>query len=252
MKKLLLKRKAVVVGGGGRIGGAVTRAFLRHGAEVLVVDRAEESLRRIAEGVPAGEWAHCHPCRLEMDHESSVDELTRVVADRLDWVDILVNCLGYIYRAPFTAHSMAELDKLMRLNFSITFAICQKIASMMVKRGSGKIINFASVGGFRPEKEHSGYCAAKAALIALSRVMALELSPKHIQVNVVAPGPTETVPFSSPYYTEHSEVLQAIETMTGRIGHPEDHVGLVVFLASGHSDWITGQVIASDGGWGLA
>jgi NAD(P)-dependent dehydrogenase (short-subunit alcohol dehydrogenase family) len=252
MKKLLSEKKAVIVGGAGRIGSAITRAFLRHGAEVLLVDREEESLRRIVGELPVGERAHCHLCRLEMDHEGSVDELARVVADRLDWVDILVNCLGYIYRAPFTAHSMVELDKLMRLNFSITFAVCQKIASMMLKRGSGKIINFSSVGGFRPEKEHSGYCAAKAALIALSRVMALELSSKHIQVNVVAPGPTETVPFSSPYYAEHPEALQAIETMTGRIGHPEDHTGLVVFLASGQSDWITGQVIASDGGWGLA
>jgi len=251
MKKLLLEKKAVIVGGGGRIGSAITRAFLHHGATVLLVDRDEESLRRITEELPSGERTLCHPCRLEMDRESSVDELAREVAERLNWADILVNCLGYIYRAPFTTHSMVELNKLMRLNFSITFAVCQKIASMMVKRGSGKIINFASVGGFRPEKEHSGYCAAKAALIALSKVMALELSQKHVQVNVVAPGPTETVPFSSPFYKEHPEALQAIETVTGRIGHPEDHTGLVVFLASDQSDWITGQVIASDGGWGL-
>ncbi|MBN2552115.1 MAG: SDR family oxidoreductase [Spirochaetales bacterium] len=251
MKKLLLQKKAVIVGGAGRIGSAITRAFLLHGAQVLLVDRDEESLRRISEDLPAGERARCHPCRLEMDHENSVDELARVVEEKLVWTDILVNCLGYIYRAPFTIHSMAELNKLMKLNFSINFAVCQKIASMMVERGSGKIINLASVGGFRPEKEHSGYCAAKAALIALSKVMALELSPKNIQVNIVAPGPTETVPFSSPYYTEHPEALQAIETVTGRIGHPEDHTGLLVFLASDQSDWITGQVIASDGGWAL-
>ena len=119
MKKLLSEKKAVIVGGAGRIGSAITRAFLRHGAEVLLVDREEESFRRIVGELPVGERAHCHLCLLEMDHEGSVDELARVVADRLDWVDILVNCLGYIYRAPFTAHSMVELDKLMRLNFSI-------------------------------------------------------------------------------------------------------------------------------------
>lgn len=252
MKELLSDKKAVIVGGGGRIGSAIARAFVRNGAEVLLVDREEESLRRVTGELPVGERQRCHPCPLEMDHEGSANELARVVAERLDGVDILVNCLGYIYRAPFTDHSTAELDKLLRLNFSITFTVCQKIASMMVARGSGKIINFSSVGGFRPEKEHSGYCAAKAALIALSRVMALELSPNHIQVNVVAPGPTETIPFTSPYYTEHPEALQAIEAVTGRIGHPEDHAGLVVFLASDQSGWITGQVIASDGGWSLA
>jgi NAD(P)-dependent dehydrogenase (short-subunit alcohol dehydrogenase family) len=251
MLKLLQGKRAVVVGGAGRIGSAVTQAFFRHGARVLVVDRNEEAIRRITEELPAGDQALCHPCCLEMDHEGSADELVKIVAERLDWTDILVNCLGYIYRAPFTAHSMAETDKLMRLNFSIPFAVCQKIASMMVKRGSGKIINFSSVGGLRFEKEHSGYCAAKAALIALSKVMALELSPQHIQINVVAPGPTETVPFKSPFYSEHPEALKAIEAVTGRIGHPDDHTGLVVFLASDQSDWITGQVIASDGGWGL-
>lgn len=251
MKKLLLNKKAVIVGGGGRIGSAVGRAFIRNGAELLLVDRDEASLRRMSAELNPEERIRCHPCCLEMTREGSADELAGVVTERLAGVDILVNCMGYIYRAPFIIHSSVEMEKLMKLNFSIPFAFCQKMAAMMVEGGSGKIINFASVGGFRVEKEHAGYCAAKAALIALTRVMALELLPHHIQVNAVAPGPTETVPFSSPYYTEHPEALKAIEAVTGRIGQPRDHIGLVVFLASSQSDWITGQVIASDGGFGL-
>ncbi|MDD4208592.1 SDR family oxidoreductase, partial [Mesotoga sp.] len=103
------------------------------------------------------------------------------------------------------------------------------------------------------EKEHAGHCAAKAGIIAISKVMALELASANIQVNVIAPGPTETVPFTSPFYFQHPEVLKRIEEKTpaGRIGHPEDHTGLIVFLASDESNWITGQVIMSDGGLGL-
>ncbi|MFW6173050.1 MAG: SDR family NAD(P)-dependent oxidoreductase, partial [Elusimicrobiota bacterium] len=86
-----------------------------------------------------------------------------------------------------------------------------------------------------------------------TRVMALELASYNIQVNVIAPGPTETKPFSSDFYLNNPEILSQIKKATpaGRIGHPEDHVGLALFLASNESDWITGQVISSDGGLGL-
>ena len=123
----------------------------------------------------------------------------------------------------------------------------------MVKNNHGKIINIASIGGLYPEKGHSGHCAAKAGIIAISKVMALELASNNIQVNVVAPGPTETIPFSSPFYTQHPDILANLEEKTpaGRIGHPEDHTGLLILLASDASDWITGQVIISDGGLSL-
>jgi NAD(P)-dependent dehydrogenase (short-subunit alcohol dehydrogenase family) len=117
----------------------------------------------------------------------------------------------------------------------------------------GRIIVFAAVGGLRPEVNHSGYCAAKAALVGFARVAAVELARKNIQVNIIAPGPTETIPFKSPYYSEHPQVLADIEGRTplGRIGHPEDHIGLAIFLASDESAWITGQVLFSDGGLSL-
>ena len=168
-------------------------------------------------------------------------------------VDILLNCPAYIYRAPFVDHPIEEIDRQWHINVRIVFMLSQVVAKMMSKNGGGKIINLASVGGLFPEKEHAGHCAAKAGIIAISKVMALELASANIQVNVIAPGPTETVPFTSPFYSQHPEVLKRIEEKTpaGRIGHPEDHTGLMVFLASDESNWITGQVIMSDGGLGL-
>jgi len=141
----------------------------------------------------------------------------------------------------------------MHTNVRLLLLVSKVIGRKMAKAKKGKIINLASIGGVRPEKEHLAHCAAKSAVIAVSKVMALELAEHNIQVNVVAPGPTETIPFSSPFYTAHPDVLKRIEESTplGRIGHPEDHTGLLLFLASEESDWITGQVILSDGGLAL-
>ncbi len=182
-----------------------------------------------------------------------MDEISDLLEEKTWKVDILLNCPAYIYRAPFVDHPIEEIDRQWHINVRIVFMLSQVVAKMMSKNGGGKIINLASVGGLFPEKEHAGHCAAKAGIIAISKVMALELASANIQVNVIAPGPTETVPFTSPFYSQHPEVLKRIEEKTpaGRIGHPEDHTGLMVFLASDESNWITGQVIMSDGGLGL-
>jgi NAD(P)-dependent dehydrogenase (short-subunit alcohol dehydrogenase family) len=254
MKPILGGKRAVVIGGAGRIGSAVTAAFLENGAEVLMVDQSEQNLLAVRNKMQPDHCKLCHTLAQKVNTPEEAEVLAIRVKTILKQVDILVNCPGYIYRSPFLEHSPDELEELWRRNVKISFLTCQAMGQLMAEHGSGKIINFASVGGVRPERGHSGYCAAKAAVIAFSRVIALELAQYNIQVNVIAPGPTETVPFSAPYYLEHPEVLRQIETTTpaGRIGHPEDHIGLLVFLASDASNWVTGQVIMSDGGLSLS
>jgi NAD(P)-dependent dehydrogenase (short-subunit alcohol dehydrogenase family) len=244
----LAGKGAVIIGGAGRIGRAVGKAFAESGAGVMLVDRREPELAAAAEA--------CGGCPTLAADIGTMEDCRRVAdeaARQLGCVDVLVNCPGGIYRSPFLDHSVDALGDLWNVNVRVPFMTSQVFGNMMKQNGEGKIINFASVGGTRPEAGHSGYSAAKAGLIAFSRVAAMELAAYNIQVNVVAPGPTETIPFTSPFYTQHPEVLKSIETRTpaGRIGHPEDHVGLVVFLASDESDWVTGQVILCDGGFGL-
>lgn len=248
-------KNAVVIGGAGRIGFEVGKALLGAGANVMLVDkRAEQLAKAQAACTSKGEGlGKCYSVTADLSRLEDCDALGREAAKVLGRVDVLVNCPGGIYRAPFVEHSLEALSDLWDVNVRLPFMTCQVFARMMKEHGGGKIINFASVGGTRPEATHAGYCSAKAGLIAFSRVAALELAPSNIQVNVVAPGPTETTPFTSRFYLEHPEVLKSIETRTpsGRIGHPDDHVGLVLFLASDESNWITGQVIMSDGGLGL-
>lgn len=249
----LAHKNAVIIGGAGRIGRAVGREFVDAGARVILVDRRAEEVRSAAEWCGQGDPGKCTAVAINLRTFEDCTALAMECHEVLGKVDILVNCPGGIYRAAFLDHSVDALGELWDMNVKLPFMTCQAFGRTMKERGSGKIINFASVGGVRPEATHAGYCAAKAGLIAFSRVAAMELAPNNVQVNVVAPGPTETLPFTSPFYLEHPEVLRGIEERTpaGRIGHPEDHVGLVTFLASDESNWISGQVVMSDGGLGL-
>jgi NAD(P)-dependent dehydrogenase (short-subunit alcohol dehydrogenase family) len=249
----LEEKIAVVFGGAGRVGKEAAEAFLRHGASVLLVDGAADKLESVHEALHIEFPGKCEALPIYIDSQEKAGELRNFIRAKYGRVDILLNAPAYISRAPFLEHTIEEIDRQWQINFRIVYMVSQEMARMMAERKSGKIINVASIGGIKPEKGHAGHCAVKAALIALSKVMALELAEQNIQVNVIAPGPTETRPFTSSYYLEHPEVLRDIEKKTpaGRIGAPQDHAGLLVFLASPQSDWITGQVILSDGGLGL-
>ena len=245
---------AVILGGAGRIGSAAAAAFMEGGARVLLVDKSQDKLDVALGGLASRFTGQCSGLCLEVRTEEEARALADAAKARYGKADILLNAPAYISRAPFLEHSIAEVDLQWQVNFRAVYMASREIARLMAEGGGGKIINIASIGGLRPEKGHAGHCAVKAALIALTKVMALELAERNIQVNVIAPGPTETRPFSSDYYLKNPSVLRDIESRTpaGRIGAPADHAGLLVFLASSRSDWITGQVIMSDGGLGLA
>jgi len=255
MGKRLENKVAVIFGGAGRIGSSAAEAFWSEGASLALIDKNSEKLATIKQRLLKGrrEDQRCIAIESNIESESDARTVSQKLIEIFGRIDILLNCPAYIFRAPFLDHPVEELDRQWHVNVRLVFIFSQAIARVMKDGGGGKIINMASIGGQYPEREHTGHCAAKAGIIAISRVMALELAQFNIQVNVVAPGPTETVPFSSPFYLQHPEVLQRIESRTpaGRIGHPEDHTGLLVFLACKESDWITGQVILSDGGLSL-
>lgn len=252
-EKCLEGKVAIVFGGAGRIGKAAAEAFLSNGASVLLVDRVDQKLNAILGEFLLTYPGKCGILHLEIDSQGKAKELGDFVRSKYGRADILLNAPAYISRAPFLEYSIEEMDKQWQANFRIVYMVSQEIARIMVQGHSGKIINIASIGGIKPEKGHAGHSAVKAALIALTKVMALELAEYNVQVNAIAPGPTETKPFSSNYYPEHPHELKNIEDRTplGRIGNPQDHTGLLVFLASSQSDWITGQIISSDGGLGL-
>mgnify|MGYP000864383370 CR=1 FL=1 len=243
---ILAGKQAIVTGAAGRIGQAVTKELLQQGARILAIDADGETLREMeTDSVTAYE--------ADLLDEQSYVQLQKMV-ENLPKLDIVVNCMGGIYRSPFLAHDPEQFKRLWMLNVYTVMRICQITCTKMVTQEEGKIINFAAVGAIRPNQNHSGYCAAKASLVAFSRTLALEMAPYGIQVNVIAPGPTETIPPTSTYYADHPEIYHGVinSTPQARLGTPEDHMGLVTFFASHRSNWTTGQVVMSDGGLELS
>ena len=163
-------------------------------------------------------------------------------------IDVLVNNAGYEDVADFLKVTPEQFDAIVGVNLRGAFFMAQAAAGAMGDRG-GKIINIGSLGSYIGLAQSSVYCATKGAVIQMTRTMAIELAPRHIQVNAIAPGYFVT-PMAQPFYDdpEHRAWIEW-RIPAGRWGTTEDLAGPAIFLASAASDYITGQVIIVDGGW---
>ena len=164
-------------------------------------------------------------------------------------IDILVNNAGIIRRADLLDFSEEDWDAVTDTNLKTLFFISQAAARHMSGRGSGKIINIASLLTFQGGIRVPSYAAAKSGVGGVTKAMANELAPKGVQVNAIAPGYIST---NNPAALQSDEersrqILERIPT--GRWGRPEDIAGAAVFLASSASDYVTGHILAVDGGW---
>jgi D-sorbitol dehydrogenase (acceptor) len=184
--------------------------------------------------------------RLDVGDEDQVNAVVEEIARGFGYIDILVNNAGIFERGWLLELTEAEWDETMRVNAKGPFLMTKAVARHMITQGrGGKIINIASISGqiVQPGKVH--YSVSKAALIHFSKVMAVELGPHGIQVNVISPGPTVT-PQIAP--VDPQDYLSRHYIPLGRMARPEDHGNAALFLASPASDHITGQVLNVDGG----
>ncbi len=237
---------ALVTGANTGIGQAIALALAEAGADVAVAGRSEpiETLRLIEE---VGRKAVNIAADL-----SSTEPVQRILDEALAGlgrIDILVNNAGIIRRNDLLDFNEDDWDAVMDTNLKTLFFLSQAAARHMVGRGSGKIINIASLLTFQGGIRVPSYAAAKSGVGGLTKAMANELAPKGVQVNAIAPGYIST---------NNTAALQADETRnrqiveripTGRWGKPEDIAGAALFLASPASDYVTGHILAVDGGW---
>jgi len=241
-------KKALVTGASRGIGQAIAVAFAEAGADVVLVSRKEEALRETARAVEGtGRRALIVPA-----HCGKADEIARLaqkVHEQWGGIDILVNNAGTNpVMGPLTSIDEPAWDKTFDVNLKGPYLLARAFAPHMRAQSWGRIINMSSNGGVRPEAILSAYCITKAALIAMTRVLAQELGTDNITVNAIAPGLIETR-FASAL-TSNEEILRASleRTILRRLGQPHDIAGLAVFLASDASWLITGEVIVIDGG----
>jgi len=240
-------RRAVVIGGTSGIGRAIALALADAGADVVASTRSEDAVNAAAREIEARGRKTMRETVNILDR-SSVDELERRVTEYLGPVDILVNSAGMTKRIATLDCPEDLWDQIMDINLKGTLFGCQAFGRGMIDRGYGKIINIASLSTYVAFHEVTPYGASKAAVGALTKSLAVEWAEKGVCVNAIAPGIIPTALNRSILETPRGKEL-LVRTPMERFGTPEEMGGAAVYLASEESDFVTGEILAVDGGF---
>jgi NAD(P)-dependent dehydrogenase (short-subunit alcohol dehydrogenase family) len=255
LSRFSLEGKVALITGGSRgIGQATAVAFAHAGAHVVLSSRNLENLEKVANEI-RGIGRRALPVAAHMGRLENVKTLVEAATAEFGKIDILVNNAG---TAPAYANCLdAEerlWDSIMNLNLKGLYFLSQAVARVMKTQGGGKIINVASIDGYKPQENVGIYSISKAAVIMVTKSMALELAPYNIRVNAIAPGAIDTKILNNMWANlpEARKALakKAVATRTplGRIGIPDEIAGAMIYLASEASSYMTGETILIDGG----
>lgn len=244
----LTGRKALVTGGSRGIGAAAAKALAGAGADVALLSRDVAGLEQTAVYVRAiGREAHVIEC--DLSNESAIAPAVAAAERALGRVDILVNNAGIIRRSPAIDFSLDDWRDVIEVDLTAAFRMSQEVGRAMIARGSGKIINIASLLSFLGGINVIAYTASKSGLAGLTRGMASEWAQYGVNVNAIAPGYIHTDATQSLQQNPaRYEALRA-RIPAGRWGEPEELGGSIVFLASPASDYVNGHILAVDGGF---
>lgn len=237
---------ALVTGASRGIGRAIALRLARDGYTVAVNYHENQSAARSTAQILQALGVDGMLCRADVCDEQAVRQMVRAVEDAYGRIDLLVNNAGVSAQALFTDLSSGEWKRMMDVHVNGAFYTCSAVLPGMIRRKSGSIINIASMWGQTGASCEVHYSTAKAALIGMTKALAKEMGPSGIRVNCVAPGAVDTDMMAG-FSAEDKQAL-ADETPLCRIGKPEEIASAVAFLASSDASFITGQVIAPNGG----
>ncbi|MCX6736068.1 MAG: SDR family NAD(P)-dependent oxidoreductase [Candidatus Parcubacteria bacterium] len=243
---MMLKDKvAIVTGGRQGIGLGIALALAKEGCNVVVSDIDQNDCDVVAEKLKS-EGVKAIGIKCDVSKKEEVDALIAGTMKEFGKLDILVNNAGIYPFVPFEKMTESDWDKVMNVNLKSIFLTSQ--ASAKVMQSGGKIVNISSIASVVGFEGLVHYCASKGGINGMVRALALELAPRKINVNAVAPGAIET-PGASGAMAEETKQQMIAGIPAKRYGQPEDIANAVVFLASDKADYITGQVLVVDGGW---
>ena len=246
---LTLTDKVAVVSGASRgIGRAIAESFAREGAAVVICGRKLETLEQVA-----AEMKDCagrvYPMACHVGRAADIQRLVDTTLREFGRIDVLVNnAATNIAQEPVLQVDEAKFDKMIEVNLKSAFRFIQAVAPGMCERGSGSIINIASIAGLRPQLNGMLYSLTKAALIMMTQSYALELGRKGVRVNAIAPGLVQTV--LSEYFWKGEEKMQRIieDQPIKHLGQPAEIAEVALLLAGDRGSYLTGQTLVVDGG----
>jgi len=237
---------ALITGAASGIGKAIAELFAHKGASLVLVDLSDKvyevakSLEEISVGVL--------PIVSDLTKKDSINEVVMFSINKFDKIDILVNCAGIALLEDAEILSEEFWDKTMEVNLKVPFLLSQSVGKTMIERQGGKIINIASQAGIIALDKHVAYCSSKAALIGMTKVLALEWAEFNINVNAISPTVILTELGKKAWAGEIGEVMKQ-KIPIKRFGYPEEVAASALFLASNASDLMTGANLVIDGGY---
>jgi 2-dehydro-3-deoxy-D-gluconate 5-dehydrogenase len=243
----LTGKVALVTGSGSGIGASIARALAQAGADVVCHDRTDGGAATSAAIRALGRRSVA--LMADMSDRAAQDSLvTRAVAE-LGRIDLLINNAGTIRRAPAVDYTDEDWDLLLEVNLSAPFRLARRVGKLMIEQGGGRIVNTASLLAFQGGILVPAYAASKGGVAQLTKALANEWASKNVNVNAIAPGyiATKNTEALRADPVRSRQILERIPA--GRWGDPDDIAGAAVFLCSDAARYVTGHVLAVDGGW---
>lgn len=233
--------KIMITGAGGGIGKALSLAYAKEGATMILVDKSDEMLNKIEEQIQAV-GCQTYSYKIDLSRTAAVADCFANLQETLGELDILINNAGFgIWKSPLEL-TLDEWDSVVNTNLRGTFQCSREAAKLMKNRGGGSIVNIASTRALMSEPNSEAYAASKGGIVALTHALAVSLGPDQIRVNAISPGWIETGDYEALSEKDHHQ------HPAGRVGKPEDIVRACFYLTQPGNDFVTGINLVVDGG----
>lgn len=241
----LVKKVAIVTGGASGIGFAIAEKFVQNNITTIIIGRNEEKLNEAKDML----GALCNIVPFDLNELAAIPELVIKIEKEFGQIDILVNNAGINMKKEFTEVTDQDFHKILLTNVESMFSLSREITKSMIAKRSGSIINISSMASQYGIPKVIAYTASKGAIEAMTRAMAVELSPNGIRVNCIAPGFIATEMSANALNNDRERKDKVLSrTPMGVLGSPADIADAALFLASSSSAFITGVVLPVDGG----
>ena len=245
-----MNRSVLITGASGGIGVALCREFAKNGYDVAIhYNSSEESALNLKVELESQYRVKAVPIKADLKNSDDVKVLAQTALDTFGKIDVLVNNAGIAYMTVFQCADEGKIKELFDINLMSAISLTKELLPSMIRNQWGRIINISSMWGIAGASCEVHYSTTKSALIGFTKALAKEVGPSGITVNCIAPGYIDTKMNSSIDENSANEIVEA--TPVGRKGSPEDVSPLAVFICDDKAEFITGQVISVDGGYGI-